>query len=159
MGSRIVEVHNGSSLFTGDAGQGESNIRRWILENDWLEAIIGLPQDMFYNTPMETFLWVVSNRKQDHRRGKVQLIDATGWFRPLRKSLGEKTCELGEEHVSLILDSLLAFQENERSRILPNEAFGYWRVTIERPLRLNGIDPDRVYSVAEIKRLRQTHDP
>ena len=93
-GSRIAEVHNGSSLFTGDAGQGESNIRRWIIENDWLEAIVALPLNMFYNTGIATYIWVLSNRKAAHRQGKVQLIDATQWFRPLRKNLGSKNCEL-----------------------------------------------------------------
>ena len=97
LGSRIAEVHNGSSLFTGDAGQGESNIRRWIIENDWLEAIIALPLNMFYNTGIATYIWVVTNRKPEHRRGKVQLIDATAWFKPLRKNLGKKNCELSAE--------------------------------------------------------------
>ena len=94
LGSRIAEVHNGSSLFTGDAGQGESNIRRWIIENDWLEAIVALPLHMFYNTGIATYIWVLSNRKAAHRRGKVQLIDATQWSQPLRKNLGAKNCEL-----------------------------------------------------------------
>ena len=90
-------MHNGSSLFTGDAGQGESNIRRWIIENDWLEAIVALPLNMFYNTGIATYVWVLTNRKPAHRAGKVQLIDATGWHRPLRKNLGKKNCELGED--------------------------------------------------------------
>src|SRR5205823_7979395 len=90
MGSRIAEVHNGSSLFTGDAGQGESNIRRWIIENDWLEAIVALPLNMFYNTGIATYVWVLTNNKTERRRGKVQLIDATKWFQPLRKNLGKK---------------------------------------------------------------------
>jgi type I restriction enzyme M protein len=94
LGSRIAEVHNGSSLFTGDAGQGESNIRRWIIENDWLEAIIALPLNMFYNTGIATYVWVLANHKPEHRKDKVQLIDATQWFRPLRKNLGKKNCEL-----------------------------------------------------------------
>ena len=94
LGSRIAEVHNGSSLFTGDAGQGESNIRRWIIENDWLEAIVALPLNMFYNTGIATYVWVLTNRKPEHRRGKVQLIDATQWFSPLRKNMGKKNCEL-----------------------------------------------------------------
>ena len=97
LGSRIAEVHNGSSLFTGDAGQGESNIRRWIIENDWLEVIVALPLNMFYNTGIATYVWVITNRKPAHRAGKVQLIDATQWHRPLRKNLGKKNCELGEE--------------------------------------------------------------
>ena len=99
IGSRIAEVHNGSSLFTGDAGQGESNIRRWIIENDWLEAIVALPLNMFYNTGIATYIWVLSNRKPEHRQGKVQLIDATQWYRPLRKNLGSKNCELSDEDI------------------------------------------------------------
>lgn len=96
LGSRIATVHNGSSLFTGDAGQGESNIRRWIIENDWLEAIVALPLNMFYNTGIATYIWVMSNRKPTQRKGKVQLIDATQWYKPLRKNLGKKNCELAE---------------------------------------------------------------
>ncbi len=95
LGSRIAEVHNGSSLFTGDAGQGESNIRRWIIENDWLEAIVALPLNLFYNTGIATYVWVLTNRKPEHRRGKAQLIDAAQWFQPLRKNLGKKNCKLG----------------------------------------------------------------
>ena len=136
MGSRIAEVHNGSSLFTGDAGQGESNIRRWIIENDWLDAIVALPLNMFYNTGIATYIWVLSNRKPEHRRGKVQLIDATQWNRPLRKNLGSKNCELSDEDIGRICDAFLAFEETEQSKIFLNEAFGYWKVTVERPLRL-----------------------
>ena len=136
LGSRIAEVHNGSSLFTGDAGQGESNIRRWIIENDWLEVIVALPLNMFYNTGIATYIWVLSNRKPEHRQGKVQLIDATPWFKPLRKNLGKKNCELSEEDITRICDTFLAFEETEQSKIFPNEAFGYWKVTVERPLRL-----------------------
>jgi len=136
MGSRIAEVHNGSSLFTGDAGQGESNIRRWIIENDWLEAIVALPLNMFYNTGIATYIWVLSNRKPEHRKGKVQLIDATEWYQPLRKNLGRKNCELGPEHLERIWETFRNFEETEQSKIFPNEAFGYWKVTVERPLRL-----------------------
>ncbi len=136
MGSRVAEVHNGSSLFTGDAGQGESNIRRWIIENDWLEAIVALPLNMFYNTGIATYIWVLSNRKPVRRKGKVQLIDATQWFQPLRKNLGSKNCELSDEDIGRICDAFLAFEETEQSKIFPNEAFGYWKVTVERPLRL-----------------------
>jgi type I restriction enzyme M protein len=137
LGSRIAEVHNGSSLFTGDAGQGESNIRRWIIENDWLEAIVALPLNMFYNTGIATYIWVLSNRKPEHRKGRVQLIDATQWFKPLRKNLGKKNCELSGEDIRRICDTYLAFEETEESKIFPNEAFGYWKVTVERPLRLH----------------------
>ena len=105
MGSRVAEVHNGSSLFTGDAGQGESNIRRWIIENDWLDAIVALPLNMFYNTGIATYIWVLSNRKAIHRRGKVQLIDATQWYRPLRKNLGNKNCEISGEDIQRICDT------------------------------------------------------
>ena len=136
LGSRVAEVHNGSSLFTGDAGQGESNIRRWVIENDWLEAIVALPLNMFYNTGIATYVWVLSNRKAAQRKGKVQLIDATQWFKPLRKNLGKKNCELSEEDIARISDTFLAFEEGERSKIFPNEAFGYWKLTVERPLRL-----------------------
>jgi type I restriction enzyme M protein len=136
LGSRIAEVHNGSSLFTGDAGQGESNIRRWIIEKDWLEAIVALPLNMFYNTGIATYIWVISNRKAEHRKGKVQLIDATQWFKPLRKNLGKKNCELSEEDIQRICDTYLAFKETEQSKIFTNAAFGYWKVTVERPLRL-----------------------
>ena len=154
MGSRVAEVHNGSSLFTGDAGQGESNIRRWIIENDWLEAIVALPLNMFYNTGIATYIWVLSNRKPEHRRGKVQLIDATQLYRPLRKNLGNKNCELSKEDIERICDAFLAFEETGQSKIFPNEAFGYWKVTVERPLRIEGIDPERAHTAKEIKALR-----
>ena len=157
LGSRIAEVHNGSSLFTGDAGQGESNIRRWIIENDWLEAIVALPLNLFYNTGIATYVWVLSNRKAEHdprRQGKVQLIDATGWFKPLRKNLGKKNCELSGEDIQRVVETFLAFEQSEQSKIFPNEAFGYQRVTVERPLRLAGIEAERTYSAKEIKELR-----
>lgn len=155
LGSRIAEVHNGSSLFTGDAGQGESNIRRWIIENDWLEAIVALPLNMFYNTGIATYIWVLTNRKPEHRRGKVQLIDATKWYTPLRKNLGKKNCELSEEDIDRICETFLRFEESEHSKIFPNAAFGYWKVTVERPLRLRGIDPNRAYTPKEIRALKE----
>ena len=136
LGSRIAEVHNGSSLFTGDAGQGESNIRRWIIENDWLEAIVALPLNMFYNTGIATYVWVLSNRKPAHRKGYIQLIDATQWYTPLRRNMGQKNCELSPENIQQICDAFLEFEESEQSKIFPNEAFGYWKVIVERPLRL-----------------------
>jgi type I restriction enzyme M protein len=154
LGSRIAEVHNGSSLFTGDAGQGESNIRRWLIENDWLEAIVALPLNMFYNTGIATYIWVLTNRKPAHRRGRVQLIDATRWFKPLRKNLGKKNCELSPEDIQRICDLFLAFEETEQSKIFPNAAFGYWKVAVERPLRLKGVDPGRVYTPKEVKALK-----
>lgn len=137
LGSRIAEVHNGSSLFTGDAGQGESNTRRWIIENDWLEAIVALPLNLFYNTGIATYIWVLTNRKPDHRKGKVQLIDATQWFKPLRKNLGKKNCELAPDDIERIIQTFLNFKETTESKIFPNEAFGYSKVVVERPLRLN----------------------
>ena len=154
LGSRIAEVHNGSSLFTGDAGQGESNIRRWIIENDWLEAIVALPLNMFYNTGIATYVWVISNKKPEHRKGFVQLINATEWYRPLRRNLGQKTRELSDEDNQRICDTFLDFEETKESKIFPNAAFGYWKVTVERPLRLDGTDPERVYKAAEIKKLK-----
>ena len=154
LGSRVAEVHNGSSLFTGDAGQGESNIRRWIIENDWLEAIVALPLNMFYNTDIATFVWVLGNRKPEHRRGKVQLIDATKWFKPLRKNLGKKNCELSHEDIERICGAFLAFEETDQSKIFDNAAFGYSKVTVERPLRIKGIDSERAHTAKEIKTLK-----
>ena len=136
LGSRIAHVHNGSSLFTGDAGQGESNIRRWIIENDWLEAIIALPLNIFYNTGIATYIWVVTNRKPEQRKGKVQLIDATEWFKPLRKNLGKKNCELSTDDIDRICSTFLLMKESDESKIFTNEYFGYWKVIVERPLRL-----------------------
>jgi type I restriction enzyme M protein len=137
LGSRIAEVHNGSSLFTGDAGQGESNIRRWLIESDWLEAIIALPPNLFYNTGIATYIWVLSNRKSELRKGQVQLIEATQWFKPLRRNLGKKNCELASEDIERISRTFLDFKETPESKIFPNASFGYWKVTVERPLRLH----------------------
>jgi type I restriction enzyme M protein len=136
LGSRIAEVHNGSSLFTGDAGQGESNARRYLIERDLMEAIVALPENMFYNTGIGTYIWVLSNRKEECRRGKIQLIDATSLKSPLRKNLGNKNCELTPELRHQIAELFLNFEENEYSKIFPNNKFGYWSVTVERPLRL-----------------------
>jgi type I restriction enzyme M protein len=159
LGSRIAEVHNGSSLFTGDAGQGESNIRRWIIENDWLEAIVALPMNMFYNTGIATYIWVLTNRKPEQRRGKVQLIDATPWYKPLRKNLGKKNCVLSEADIQTICQTFLAFEETDGSKIFANHDFGYHKVTVERPLRLPGIDPERSYSASEIRALKAERQP
>lgn len=137
LGSRIAEVHNGSSLFTGDAGQGESNIRRWIIENDWLEAVVALPLNLFYNTGIATYVWVLTNRKPEYRKGKVQLIDASQWFRPLRKNLGKKNCELAPDDIARITRTFMDFKASPESKIFPNAAFGYWKVMVERPLRLH----------------------
>jgi type I restriction enzyme M protein len=145
LGSRIAQVHNGSALFTGDAGQGESNIRRWILENDWLEAIIALPLNIFYNTGIATYIWVLSNRKADQRKGKVQLIDASGWQQPLRKNLGKKNCELSPQHQERIMQAFMGLEESAQSKVFANEAFGYHKVVVERPLRLRvGLTADRL---------------
>lgn len=133
LGSRIAEVHNGSSLFTGDAGQGESNARRYMIENDLVEAIIALPENMFYNTGIGTFIWILSNNKAEHRKGKIQLIDATSLKSPLRKNLGKKNCEFTSEIRRQILDLYMAFEENEYSKIFDNNEFGYWKVTVLRP--------------------------
>lgn len=149
LGSRIAEVNNGSSLFTGDAGQGESNIRRWIIENDWLEAIVALPLNLFYNTGIATYIWVLSNKKPALRKGRVQLIDATQWFKPLRKNLGKKNCELAPDDIERISRTFLDFKETPESKIFPNAAFGFWKVTVERPLRLHS-----QFSVKAIETLR-----
>ncbi len=146
-GSRIAHVHNGSALFTGDAGQGESEIRKWILENDWLEAIIGLPLNMFYNTGIATYIWVLTNRKPEHRQGKVQLIDAREMYTKLRKNLGSKNCEFADDHLAEIMRIFLDFEENENSKIFNNEDFGYHKITVERPLRLTTyVTPERMTS-------------
>jgi type I restriction enzyme M protein len=155
LGSRIAEVHNGSSLFTGDAGQGESNIRRWIIESDWLEAIVALPLNMFYNTGIATYVWVLTNRKVAKRRGKVQLIDATGWYQPLRKNLGKKNCELGDADIARICEAFLNFEETEQSKIFDNANFGYCKVIVERPLRIVGAEPGRIYKPGELKKLKE----
>ena len=136
IGSRIASVHNGSSLFTGEAGGGESEIRKYIIENDLLEAIIQLPNDMFYNTGIATYIWVLSNKKEQRRKGKVQLIDASGIYSKMRKSLGSKSNELTETHIQQIADAFKDFQQNEISRIFENDDFAYWSITVERPLRL-----------------------
>jgi type I restriction enzyme M protein len=150
LGSRIAEVHNGSSLFTGEAGRGESNARQWILENDWLEAIVALPGSIFYNTGIATYVWLLSNRKPEHRRGKVQLIDATSWYRPLRKNLGKKNCVMAEEDIRQVCEAFLAFEETPESKIFPNEAFGYWQLTVKRPLRLRAM-----LNAAAVERVRE----
>ncbi len=135
-GSRIAVVFNGSPLFSGDAGSGMSQIRRWIIENDWLEAIVGLPDQMFYNTGINTYIWVVTNRKRPERSGYVQLIDARDLYAKMHKSLGNKRNELTESHIAQIVQIYEDFAEGERSKVLANEAFGYLKVTVERPLRV-----------------------
>ncbi len=145
LGTRIASVHNGSSLFTGDAGSGESNIRRYIIENDWLEAIVQLPNNLFYNTGITTYIWVLSNNKVPGRRGKVQLIDASELYQKLRKNLGAKNCEFSPEHIEKITQLYLEMPNQGISKVFDNNDFGYYKVTIERPLRLAAqFTPDRV---------------
>jgi type I restriction enzyme M protein len=149
-GSRIAIVMNGSPLFTGDAGSGESEIRRWILENDWLEALIALPEQLFYNTGIANYIWVLSNRKAPERKGKVQMINAMDCWSPMRKSLGNKRREITAEHISQITQLYLDFQETDACRIFDTTDFGYRKVTIERPLRLNfQANPERIASLDE----------
>jgi len=153
-GSRLAIVFNGSPLFTGAAGSGESEIRRWIVENDWLEAVVALPDQLFYNTGISTYFWVLTNRKSPQRRGKVALVDARGLWRKMRKSLGEKRKELAPEHIAEITRLYGDFTEGERVKILPNEAFGFLRVTVERPLRLRWeITPDTLDALRAERRL------
>ena len=134
LGTRIVEVHNGSSLFTGDAGSGNSNLRKYIIENDMLEAIVAMPEKDFYNTGIGTYIWIVTNRKEKRRKGKVQLIDATAIKTPLRKNLGEKNCETNEADRAKILKLLMDFKETEQSKIFDNSEFGYWSVPLMKPV-------------------------
>ncbi|MBE3035369.1 MAG: SAM-dependent DNA methyltransferase [Actinobacteria bacterium] len=136
-GSRLAIVFNGSPLFTGDAGSGESNIRRWIIENDWLEAVVALPDQLFYNTGISTYFWIVTNRKRPERQGRVQLINATGFSKKMRKSLGNKRNELSDVHIAEITRIYGAFAEGEHCKIFTNEDFGYRKITVERPLKLS----------------------
>ncbi len=135
-GGRLAIVFNGSPLFTGGAGSGESEIRRWIIENDWLEGIVALPDQLFYNTGISTYFWIVTNRKRPERRGKVQLVDAREFFIKMRKSLGEKRKEISDPQIEEIVRLYGGFAEGEQVKIVPNEAFGFQRITVERPLRL-----------------------
>ena len=136
-GARVAIVMNGSPLFTGDAGSGESEIRRWILENDWLEAIIALPEQLFYNTGIATYIWVLSNHKTKERKGKVQLIDGTFFWKPMRKSLGDKRREMSADDLNQITKLYQDFKEGEHSKIFKDTDFGYRKIPVERPLRLN----------------------
>ena len=142
LGSRIAEVHNGSSIFTGDAGSGESNARRYLIENDLVEAIIALPENMFYNTGIGTFIWVLSNKKEVRRKGKIQLIDATAMKSPLRKNMGKKNCEFTPEIRKEIMRIFLEMEQSDVSMVFNNEEFGHWAVAVERPLRLR-VYPER----------------
>ncbi len=144
-GSRVAIIMNGSPLFTGDAGSGESEIRRSILENDWLEALVALPEQLFYNTGIATYVWVLTNRKAPERKGKVQLIDATSFWVPMRKSLGDKRREIPRDKAGTILELLRDFKESEHVKIFPTTHFGFRKITVERPLRLNfQATPERI---------------
>lgn len=151
LGSRIAEVHNGSSIFTGDAGSGESNARRYMIENDLVEAIIALPENMFYNTGIGTFIWVLSNKKEERRKGKIQLIDATSMKSPLRKNMGKKNCEFTPDIRKKIMRIFLDMEESEVSMIFDNDEFAYWNVTVERPLRLR-VFPERMIPTETFKK-------
>jgi type I restriction enzyme M protein len=192
LGSRLASVHNGSSLFTGDANSGESNIRRYIIENDWLEAIIQMPNNLFYNTGITTYIWVLSNNKPAYRKGKVQLIDASDLYRKLRKNLGAKNCEFAPEHIDHITQLYLEMPHHEAgnsasangssptnnshsdrnslsiegegwgegvrpiSKVFDNSDFGYYKVTVERPLRLAAqFTPDRIATLRFVPTLRE----
>jgi type I restriction enzyme M protein len=137
-GSRIGIVFNGSPLFTGDSGSGESNIRKWIIENDWLECVVSLPDQLFFNTGISTYIWIVSNKKEQHRKGKVQLIDGSSFFKMMKKSLGNKRKFINDEQRDEIIKTYTNFTESEFCKIYPNEFFGYTKVTIEQPLIVNG---------------------
>lgn len=150
-GTRLSIVFNGSPLFTGSAGSGESNIRQWIIENDWLEAIVAMPDQLFYNTGIFTYLWILTNRKEKHRKGKIQLIDATAFFKKMRKSLGNKRHEIGDDQRDVITRLYGDFKEGEFVKIFDYKDFGYFRITVERPLRLNFTVNDE-----RLERLKQT---
>lgn len=154
LGSRIAEVHNGSSIFTGDAGSGESNARRFLIENDLVEAIISVPENMFYNTGIGTFIWILSNKKEERRKGKIQLIDATAMKSPLRKNMGNKNCEFTPEIREEIVRIFLEMEESDVSKIFSNEEFGYWKVTVERPLRLR-VFPERKIPTDAFKKVNE----
>jgi type I restriction enzyme M protein len=149
-GSRLAIVFNGSPLFSGDAGSGESEIRRWIIENDWLEAIVGLPDQLFYNTGISTYVWLVTNRKPEARKGKVQLINGVELFQKMRKSLGEKRKELSTQNIETLVELFGAGAAEERSKVFDNEDFGYHRITVERPLRLAfSVTPEKLEALKE----------
>ncbi len=153
-GTRLAIVFNGSPLFTGGAGSGESEIRKWIIEHDWLDAIIAMPDQMFYNTGISTYLWIVTNRKETHRKGKIQLINASteGFFQKMRKSLGNKRHEITQDQIDAITNLYGDCTEGEHVKIFPNEAFGYQRITVERPLKLNfQVNEERLERVKEAK--------
>ena len=150
-GTRLAIVFNGSPLFTGSADSGESNIRKWIIENDWLEAIVALPDQLFYNTGISTYLWIVTNRKARQRRGKIQMIDATAAFQKMRKSLGNKRNEISQPHIEEIVRLYGDYKDGENVKVFDNEDFGYRRITVERPLKLNfAVTHERIERVKEL---------
>jgi type I restriction enzyme M protein len=151
-GGRIGIVLNGSPLFTGSAGSGESEIRRYFMEQDLIEAIVALPKDMFYNTGISTYIWILSNNKPAERKGKVQLIDATNEFEKLRKNLGDKRAEIGQANLNRIVRLYADFEESEQSRIFKTKDFGYTTITVEQPLRLSwAITPERIENALDSK--------
>lgn len=157
-GSRIGIVFNGSPLFTGGAGSGESDIRKWIIESDWLEAIVALPTDMFYNTGIATYVWVLTNHKKPERKGKIQLVNATEFYQKMRKSLGSKRKELSDDDITRIVRLYGECEEHEYSKIFDNEDFGYSTITVERPLRLNfQASPERVAKLSEVPALAKAN--
>jgi type I restriction enzyme M protein len=158
-GSRVAIVFNGSPLFTGGAGSGESEIRRWIIENDWLEAIVALPDQLFYNTGISIYFWIVTNRKSPQRRGKVQLIDAREYFMKMRKSLGDKRNEISPQQIETITCLYGDFAEGENVKIFPNESFGYLRISVERPLRLRWEVTEELIGAVEAHKLIQKLNP
>jgi type I restriction enzyme M protein len=149
-GSRLAIVFNGSPLFTGDAGSGESEIRKWVIENDWLEAVVALPDQLFYNTGIATYLWIVTNRKPKARKGKVQLINGVELFQKMRKSLGNKRNEMGKAHLATLTTTYGEFKTNDIAKVFDNADFGFQRITVERPLRLNfQASPERIEKLQE----------
>jgi type I restriction enzyme M protein len=156
-GSRIGLIFNGSPLFTGDAGSGESEIRKWIIENDWLECVVQLPDQLFFNTGITTYIWIVNNKKKKNRKGKVQLIDGSSFFKQMKKSLGNKRKEISEEQRKEILKIYDKFEENEYCKIFNNEYFGYTKITIEQPTLKNGkVEKDKQGNPKPDSSLRDT---
>lgn len=155
-GSRIASVHNGSSLFTGDAGGGESNIRRHLIEKDMVEAIIQLPNNLFYNTPITTYIWIMTNNKPTHRKGKVQLINASEMYTKRRKNLGKKNCDLSDDHIDKIRDLYMSLADDDVSKVFDNADFGYHKVTVERPLRKKAeFTPERIATLRFIRGMEE----
>ena len=151
-GTRLAIVFNGSPLFTGGAGSGESNIRKWIIENDWLEGIIALPNDMFYNTGIATYIWVLTNGKSNDRKGKIQLVNAIGLYEKMRKSLGSKRNYISESQIATITNIYGEYKIGEACKIFDNDDFGYKRITVERPLRLDfAVNAERIAQLQTCK--------